>query len=242
MNRIVTIAAALLAFAPLAAHAQTTAPVYQGQDGQTKEAIGTFPVSGGATGGTNAGQVQGNVADGAADVGNSVKVGGEYLATPPTLANGTRGAMMLDTRGNQYVALRAANGVAALGSVTIGGVPYLGSATVLDSTAGTGTPPSASTAVETGRVVKASAGNLFGLNVVTGATAGYVLIFNTTTIPADGAVTPVKCYAIATNTSLDLNLRAAPLYLSSGITVVFSTTGCFTKTASATAFISGDAK
>lgn len=39
------IAAAALAIAPAIATAQT-APTYQGQDGQTKEAIGTFPTKG----------------------------------------------------------------------------------------------------------------------------------------------------------------------------------------------------
>lgn len=48
MNRIVLLAAALLTFAPAIAHSQA-APTYQGQDGQTKEAIGTFPVAGSPT-------------------------------------------------------------------------------------------------------------------------------------------------------------------------------------------------
>lgn len=112
----------------------------------------------------------------------------------------------------------------------------------LESSTTSGVAPVATTAVAGGQVLKASAANLYGLNVVSGASAGYVLVTNTTTVPADGAVTPLKCYALAANSSLDLNLRAAPVYFSTGVSVSFSTTGCFTKTASATAFISGDVK
>lgn len=100
----------------------------------------------------------------------------------------------------------------------------------------------ASTAVSGGQVIKASAGNLYGFNVVSGASAGYVLIFNSTTVPADGAVTPVRCLPLAANTGLDVNLRGQPTFFSTGISISFSTTGCFTKTASATAFIAADAK
>lgn len=53
MNRLILIAAAAVLASPFTAHAQT-APTYQGQDGQTKEAVGTFCVgtscsSGGGT-------------------------------------------------------------------------------------------------------------------------------------------------------------------------------------------------
>lgn len=109
--------------------------------------------------------------------------------------------------------------------------------------ASAGTVPASSTAAEGGRVVKATAGLLYGLNVTTGAAGGFVLVLNTGSVPADGAVAPVKCYGIAPNTSADWNFRDAPLYLANGVVVVFSTgASCFTKTASATAFISGDAK
>jgi len=47
MNRFVLFAAALL-LAPHSAFGQT-APTYQGSDGQTKEALGTFPLTGSST-------------------------------------------------------------------------------------------------------------------------------------------------------------------------------------------------
>ena len=102
--------------------------------------------------------------------------------------------------------------------------------------------PSATSAVAASLVLKASAGNLYSLNLTTGATAGYVLIFNLTSNPADGAVTPVKCLPVSANSGIAWSWRDMPLAMSTGITVVFSTTGCYTKTESATAFISGEAK
>jgi hypothetical protein len=94
--------------------------------------------------------------------------------------------------------------------------------------------------VSAGRVVRVGTTNLAGLNVVTGASAGYVMLFDAAAVPADGPVTPVRCMPVAANTGIDLNFRGAPLRFDTGLVAVFSTTGCFTKTGSATAFIAGD--
>lgn len=51
----------------------------------------------------------GNVASGAADSGNPVKVGGKYNATPPTLTDGNRGDMQVDSRGNLRISIVNAN-------------------------------------------------------------------------------------------------------------------------------------
>lgn len=100
--------------------------------------------------------------------------------------------------------------------------------------------PVATAAAAGSLVIKASAGNLYSVQVATGATAGYLLLFNATAAPADGAVTPVKAYSIAATSSLDVKFDP-PLRFSTGITAVFSTTGPFIKTISATAFISAEA-
>lgn len=105
----------------------------------------------------------------------------------------------------------------------------------------TGITPVVSSAAESNRVFKASAGNLYAYQVTTGAAAGYVMIFNATSAPADGAVTPVKCVVVAANSTVGVSINP-PEAFSTGITAVFSTTGCFTKTASATAMFSGDVK
>ena len=68
---------------------------------------------------------------------------------------------------------------------------------------------------------------------ITTTAAGYLMIFNATSAPADGAVTPVFCfYTSGAPGSVSYALNT---YFSTGITLVYSSTGCFTKTASATA-------
>lgn len=49
--------------------------------------------------------VQGNVASGVADVGNPVKVGGEYLATAPVFTNGMRTDLQTSPNGSVFVDL-----------------------------------------------------------------------------------------------------------------------------------------
>lgn len=102
--------------------------------------------------------------------------------------------------------------------------------------AGTAIVPNATAAVASALIAKASAGNLYSWSVTSGASAGYIMIFDSVTAPADGAVTPKDVQVIAANSTF----RAAydiPQRFTTGITIVFSTTGPFTKTASATAFI-----
>lgn len=97
----------------------------------------------------------------------------------------------------------------------------------------------------TNLVLKASAGNLVNASVTIGALSGYLMLFNATSLPGDGAVTPVFCLPIVSNGTNGGASIAWPLpgkFFSTGITAGFSTTGCFTLTASSAAFISGDVK
>ena len=108
------------------------------------------------------------------------------------------------------------------------------------STAATSAPTTTQTAVAAGSLVaKAAAGNCYGFNAVSGASAGYLMLFDANAVPVDGTVTPKKVYVMAANSSLGLHWDV-PRRFGSGITAVFSTTGPFTKTISATAFISVD--
>ena len=109
------------------------------------------------------------------------------------------------------------------------------------SASAAGITPVVSASAEGSKVFKASAGNLYAYQVTTGAVAGYVMIFNAVSAPADGAVTPVKCVAVAANSTVGVSMNP-PEAFATGITAVFSTTGCFTKTISATATFSGDVK
>lgn len=100
--------------------------------------------------------------------------------------------------------------------------------------------PVISAAVEGSRVLKASPGCLIATYVTVGATGGFLMVFDSVTVPADGAVTPVECIQVAANTTNFLNWAPQPPeWFSTGIVAVFSTTGCFTKTISATAFFHG---
>lgn len=100
--------------------------------------------------------------------------------------------------------------------------------------------PVVSAAAEGGHVLKASPGCLLAVYVTISSTAGYLMVFNSTTVPADGAVTPIECIQVAASTSIGLNFAPQPPeWYSTGIAVAFSTTGCFTKTVSATAFFHG---
>lgn len=54
--------------------------------------------------------VEGNVASGAADTGNPVKIGGRYNTTLPTLTNGQRGDAQLTARGSLQITLMNSTG------------------------------------------------------------------------------------------------------------------------------------
>ena len=74
-------------------------------------------------------EITGTVAAGTADSGNPVKVGGKYSATQPTLLDGQRSDVQLDSRGNSKVVLRSADGVASPTITTTGSDGLVGSST-----------------------------------------------------------------------------------------------------------------
>ena len=103
-----------------------------------------------------------------------------------------------------------------------------------------GAPLNNQTATAAGSLVlKAAAGNVYGVHICTGAQAGYLMLFDAVAAPADGTVTPERVYVVAANSSFSLQL-SYPIRCAAGITLVFSSTGPFTKTISATAFLAGD--
>lgn len=92
-------------------------------------------------------------------------------------------------------------------------------------------------------VVTNAAGNLYDINITADSTLyaaeWWILIFDATSAPADGAVTPARCVDMPALSRTYERGFANPLAFTTGIVVVVSTTGCFTKTASAHAFIAG---
>lgn len=99
--------------------------------------------------------------------------------------------------------------------------------------------PVVSSAAEGSHVLKPSPGALLALYVTSPAgAAGYILLFNSTTVPADGAVTPIECIPITAGPAIAwVNFAPQPPeWYSVGISTAYSTTGCFTKTVSSGAF------
>ncbi|MFA5898356.1 MAG: hypothetical protein WC829_04505 [Hyphomicrobium sp.] len=80
----------------------------------------------------------------------------------------------------------------------------------------------------------------YGANITTVATAGYLMLFDAIAAPADGTVTPVKVWIVAANSTLEVGYTTG-LAMAIGATLVFSSTGPFSKTVSASVFMSGEA-
>lgn len=100
--------------------------------------------------------------------------------------------------------------------------------------ASTGTAVAGSTSV-----LKAAAGNFYGATCCSTGAAGYLMLFDAASAPADGTVTPRKVWPVAAGGGIEIGYPV-PLRMTVGAVLVFSSTGPFTKTA-ANAFISGEA-
>lgn len=107
------------------------------------------------------------------------------------------------------------------------------------------TTPIACTSLCANLVVKNSAGNLYSFEVAADSTlsgaAWWIMVYNATSAPGDGSVTPIKCYAAPSGaTNFNAAFTSGGIALSTGITIGVSTNGCYTKAASIHAFISAD--
>lgn len=101
------------------------------------------------------------------------------------------------------------------------------------------------TAVNT-LVIKAAPGNLYSVYATnSSATGGFLLVFNATSAPSDGTVSPIDCVPIAGTSTSGINYAPGPpKVFTIGIVAVLSTGAtCFTKTTSGgvTGFISASA-
>lgn len=201
--------------------------------------------------------------------GVPMPVGGIANASAPTFTEGKPGYLSFDLSGNlrtigsSTVVGTASNATSsvATSSTNLSSVSYnywwngttwdqakgdTGAALVVNNptaTAASGLAPSPNASATGTNILKASAGNLYGVEVTTGGTAGFLMVLDSTTVPADGAVVPKYCKVVAANSSAELSWTAGPpATFASGITIVFSSTGCFNKTLSATAYITGMSK
>lgn len=108
------------------------------------------------------------------------------------------------------------------------------------SETGAAVAPSATQAAASNSVLKASAGNLYSLTATIGATSGWLMVFDATSLPSNGATGASLKYCLPVNTNGTSGGQTLswplPLSFATGITAGFSSTACNSLTASATAF------
>lgn len=105
-------------------------------------------------------------------------------------------------------------------------------------TTATGSTPVQTATAAASLVAKATPGLLYSAYISGPSVAGFLLVFNATSVPADGTVTPVECVAVASAGSANISNLVIPEFFSAGISLAFSSTGCFTKTTTGlTAFL-----
>lgn len=148
----------------------------------------------------------------------------------PTYTTATTNPCSTDTSGNIRVtsagAATAANQTTANASLAS-----------IDGKTLAAVAPVATTAAVSCQVAKSSAGSLLASTLYS-SVSGWFLVFNATSAPADGAVTPIEFLRYPTADVTMGYSASPPLAAGTGITICFSTTGPYTKTASATATIS----
>jgi len=80
-------------------------------------------------------------------------------------------------------------------------------------------------------VFRTAATNLFNVSAVAGGTAGLLMVFDATTVPADGTVAPTLCIPIAANARVREDFPRAARF-ATGVSVAFSSgTDCQAKVA-----------
>jgi hypothetical protein len=114
-------------------------------------------------------------------------------------------------------------------------------------------PLGMASAVEGSRILKATAGTLAGFSANnTNAAARWILLFDSATVPSDGAVTGctnaqstrpcvARSYQIPANNTIGVTWAPGPFpRFLAGITLVCSTTGPFTKTVTSDCTFAGE--
>lgn len=240
---------AILAGAAVIGHVITDTTSTTAATQATASALNATVVGAGTAGTANAGVVTVQGIASMTPVQVSQATAGNLNATV-VQGTGTNLHAVLDTTSTTAVTQATAANlnatVVGAGSTAAPGAGILPIVPLASAAATAGVAPVVSSAVETGHVIKASAGNLYDFNVSADSTlsaaAWWVMIFNSTTVPAAGSVTPVKCYALPVGATSISAAFPTPLYLSTGISMAVSTNGCFTKADSAHGFISANAQ
>lgn len=204
-------------------------------NGDGTYSMGVAVVSGGGGGGATTSTVTGNVASGATDSGNAVKVGGLVnTGTPASLTTGQRGDVWLNARGAVEVGAFASAGADATGNAlalltTQTGTPLIGGAagfvfngTTYDrqrgDTTGTYVVQRAATAggTLTARMisaagtnptsVKTSAGQIYGIQLSnSGAVWAFAKLYNKASAPTVGTDIPIELIGIPPGGRVEIN-------------------------------------
>jgi hypothetical protein len=107
--------------------------------------------------------------------------------------------------------------------------------------AAAGIIPVATPALAASLILKAAPGNLYSLSLVTTTVGGWVMVFDALALPANGVVTPKYAWPQQGFPGWASFGFSTPAVFLTGIVIGFSSTGPLNLTASATAFITGQA-
>lgn len=180
--------------------------------------------------------VTGNVASGATDSGNPVKVGGVYNTSAPTLTNGQRGDAQMDSAANLKVYSAGLLAGEDLTNNVLGTVPKV-------PIASTYSPSSYQSAVSGSLVVSANikntAAQLLGIHAANGnAGTRYLWITNATSAPAGALASSdssvVYIYTFFTLTTRDFYYTGAGKNFATGLSFGWSTSATSYTAATAT--------
>src|ERR1051325_6655735 len=109
--------------------------------------------------------------------------------------------------------------------------------------AAAGITPVVSASAESSHVLKASAGNLYAVYVSNPSASGFLMVFNSATVPIDGAVTPIHCVPVGAASLGYVNFNPGPPEAyATGMSAALSSTGCITKTTAPAAIFHGSVK
>lgn len=174
---------------------------------------------------------------------NSQLVPGAALLVPKAGSAGAFGQPQMvpnDANNPIYTAPATSGGASSLNQTTPGTTNGVNINPTNTSTAAIA--PLSSSAAEASRVACSAACNLFDVSVTTGAAAGFFIIWNGTSAPANGAIAGggganqwTNCIQTPANATPSAFFGNIPGRFSTGATLLFSTTGCYNYTASATA-------
>jgi hypothetical protein len=162
--------------------------------------------------------------------------GGIYNTTEPTLTTGTVGREEVDVNGNTLINIKGGLGAGY-------GAPLFTSPEPAPAPNSANFPNvGQNTTAASSLVLKASAGALYSISISDPTAAGFLMVFNSATVPADGTVTPVECLPVSINGYAALTYNPYGEWFTTGISVALSSTGCFTKTTVPTGLIHGQYK